>query len=499
MSTSPYQEAASFVQEVWKKRCSVKKVLYDRNGAMKCSKATYACVCNVIKQEKLLKEVLERCSFPRNSIKNEALLYVLLHELLLGVHHDIRGGGGIKRIVIKHKKALQEALAEIQSNSENVNVCFPRYARINTLQSDLKSVSARLRELDVEHFLDRHVPDLLVLPRSATKVVLGDKILSKALILQDKSSCFSALCLVHGFGRSIPSNATILDACAAPGNKTSHALMLYDGPVLAFDRSKERLKSLQQRLGNILPKNRDIQTQHADFLQQTIPTDVRAILLDPSCSGSGIYTSVDRHGDQDDASDRIEKLANFQFTMLHHALQAPHVERVVYSTCSIHMQENEQVVSQILEKCSEEWRLVSPRCLSAWSRRGVACPGLEAEDQARLIRASQDDETNGFFVACFERKESSVGVKHKYEAPSTAHGVALYDGQFANASPAKMQFKNIQDKTDAPRPQKAKPLTTHGKNARSTVLPNKVLKKRAWKERQKLAKRQRLQGQVNKK
>ncbi|KDO73576.1 hypothetical protein CISIN_1g0135151mg, partial [Citrus sinensis] len=84
---------------------------------------------------------------------------------------------------------------------------------------------------------------------------------------------------------------------------------------------------------------------------------VRAILLDPSCSGSG--TAAERldhllpshasgHTADPTEMERLNKLSAFQKKALRHALSFPGVERVVYSTCSIHQVENEDVIKSVL-------------------------------------------------------------------------------------------------------------------------------------------------------
>ena len=120
---------------------------------------------------------------------------------------------------------------------------------------------------------------------------------------------------------------------------------------------------------------------HCDFLKVD-PADpkfanVRAILLDPSCSGSGIVNSPDRWMESIDNDDngvqqkdmkRIKSLSNFQLVALKHAMSFPNVDRVVYSTCSVHDEENEAVVSKALSEVSTDdpydgWELFAPVCL----------------------------------------------------------------------------------------------------------------------------------------
>ena len=110
---------------------------------------------------------------------------------------------------------------------------------------------------------------------------------------------------------------------------------------------------------------------------------------------------------------------------LRHALTLPSLQRLVYSTCSVHQQENEVVVKAVLPE-AEKLGFKLHHALPAWSRRGLPLfQGAEklVRTGAMLIllvlqcchallnccNASADadlDGTDGFFVACFVRGSS---------------------------------------------------------------------------------------------
>ena len=99
---------------------------------------------------------------------------------------------------------------------------------------------------------------------------------------------------------------------------------------------------------------------------------------------------------------RLEKLAKFQISIVKHALSFPSVERVVYSTCSVHQQENEDVVQEVLRSFQGEFAL--EEVLPKWTYRGVT---KDFSDGNKCIRLSPENGlTNGFFVACFQRVSS---------------------------------------------------------------------------------------------
>lgn len=83
-----------------------------------------------------------------------------------------------------------------------------------------------------------------------------------------------------------------------------------------------------------------------------------------------------------------------------HALKFPALQRLVYSTCSIHQRENEDVVAAVLPAAAAAgFKLVDP--FPAWHRRGLpVVAGAEL-----LVRTdAYQDGTDGFFVAVFERQ-----------------------------------------------------------------------------------------------
>lgn len=155
---------------------------------------------------------------------------------------------------------------------------------------------------------------------------------------------------------------------------------------------------------------------HQNFLELS-PKDpkfskVQYILLDPSCSGSGIVSRFDHLTEEieveqetpEQVSERLKSLAEFQLKALLHAFKFPNLKQVVYSTCSINKEENEDVVEKALKSTQgKKFSLVArDGVLPSWKRRGEKVGDIN--DGQGLVRASPMDNTNGFFVALFTRK-----------------------------------------------------------------------------------------------
>ncbi|KAF2077127.1 hypothetical protein CYY_001574 [Polysphondylium violaceum] len=108
--------------------------------------------------------------------------------------------------------------------------------------------------------------------------------------------------------------------------------------------------------------------------------------------------------------ERVQLLADFQLSIIRHAFGFPSIKRVIYSTCSIHQVENEDVVQRALEelnKDKETWRLVN--ILPHWNHsRGYS---IYKNSEYSIRMTPSIDHTIGFFVALFERIDTTVKAK----------------------------------------------------------------------------------------
>ena len=154
----------------------------------------------------------------------------------------------------------------------------------------------------------------------------------------------------------------VLDACAAPGGKSTQLAELIDdqGEIWAVDRSEARLKKVvanAERLGMV--SLQVLAADAADLLE--IRPQWRGyfdrILVDAPCSGLG---TLARHADARwrIQPDTIAELASQQQRLLERL--APLLQptgRLVYATCTVHPQENGDVVAAFLA-CQPSWQLI---------------------------------------------------------------------------------------------------------------------------------------------
>jgi putative methyltransferase len=377
-----------------------------------------------------------------------AELVVVLYEALLGSRR-VRGTSPIVELVKAHKASLQQTLAARRkrgaANAYAPALKLPRYLRANNLLISDAQARAHLESLGLRlvppvlagpnclaspergtFAADPVVAGLFVLP-AGTSLHADGAVARGELVLQGRSSCLSALALAP------PAGARVIDTCASPGNKTLHcASLMGRGEVVAFERDSARLATLERRVreqaaGHIVaPRGGDFLA--ADTSASGEFVNVTHVLIDPSCSGSGLVAAREAFsagefaagsGEHDGAdgslapdSAEVEALARAQEAIILHAMRMPIVEAIVYSTCSVYRRENEEVVLRVLAQCAGRFAL--GRCLPAWPHRGL--DGAEDEPDLRRIaplvcRATAEaDSTDGFFVARFERVGSAAAA-----------------------------------------------------------------------------------------
>ena len=175
----------------------------------------------------------------------------------------------------------------------------------------------------------------------------------------------------------------VLDACAAPGGKTTHILELADVELMALDKDKERLGRVRDNLSRL---NLSCKLKVADASDVASWWDGRLfdrILVDAPCSASGVTR---RHPDVKWSRKEgdIVQFAIQQRSLLSSLWKLlDRGGKLLYSTCSIFREENQDQVRWFLSKFTD----------------AALSPGYG--DDGHLMLPGEDND--GFFHALFEK------------------------------------------------------------------------------------------------
>ena len=218
-------------------RGSIKSLVYESQKKHPNIKALYALVTQCVQNSDQIKASFEKIGlFEKEPRFDRNLAEILTTELVFG------------RKLLPGKSRPEETLRKYESEllkcisgpvQEKPGSTLPRYVRVNALKATLELVTQQLVSegfvevvydrkrtsydefLDLidnlanrQFLLDYHIDNLLVFP---PKTHFYDNPLYKdgMILLQDKASCLTVQAL------EVPCGSVVLDACAAPGMKTS--------------------------------------------------------------------------------------------------------------------------------------------------------------------------------------------------------------------------------------------------------------------------------------
>ncbi|XP_050305093.1 28S rRNA (cytosine-C(5))-methyltransferase [Anthonomus grandis grandis] len=416
-----YKCAAKIAQDVAGGAGSIKQLVYEKKHFN--TKALYALVAKAFQKSQELELLFKRTKLlEKESRLDPWLAKILISELLWGKKQLPQCEAKPVLTILGYEQAFKAHLSDSTDDfiSERLqNQRKPRYIRINTLMNPLNEALELFQEegwilqpsppdyntfleqissLEENSFMkDFHIPDVLVFP-AGTEFYKHPGYKKGVIVLQDKASCLPVYILNPSKG------STVLDMCAAPGMKTTQiaSLLQNDGTVYAVERDAKRFEVLKKMVESadatcVKPINKDVlQCGETDF------PDVEFIIVDPSCSGSGMVDRFEVAQSKEDPF-RLQKLAGFQIKILRNALSRyQKVKRVVYSTCSLYSEENEDVVRQVLETNSQFKLVPAGQFLgNHWSNYGSKNFGKIGE--YCVYAKPEEDLTNGFFLAVFER------------------------------------------------------------------------------------------------
>ncbi|GCF95796.1 ribosomal RNA small subunit methyltransferase B [Enterococcus florum] len=213
------------------------------------------------------------------------------------------------------------------------------------------------------------------------------------LTIQDESSMLVAQAM------NIQPGDKILDACAAPGGKTTHMAALLDGQgeVTALDIHEHKLKLVRENAER-LHVEQVVKTQKLDArtaAETFAPESFDRILIDAPCSGLGLMRRKPDIKNQKRPEDFVQ-LPQIQLAILESC--APTLKKggtMVYSTCTITPEENQEVVTKFLAAHAEFEKVDLPV-------NEVVAPAIKDQMLSLYPHLLM---TDGFFICVLHKKD----------------------------------------------------------------------------------------------
>ncbi len=210
---------------------------------------------------------------------------------------------------------------------------------INELLISLKSQGVELEKID-------GIP-------KAYKIIKGKDIIGKTVehllgkyYIQSLSSMIPPLIL------NPDENDRVMDLCAAPGSKSTQLseLMNYRGTLYSNEPNLNRVKALVHNLDKMNAINMSVIKDKGELLSKKFSNHFEKILVDAPCSALGVIQKKQEVSNWWN-SKTAEKISSLQLKLLISAIKMAKVGgEIVYSTCTLTVEENEFVIDKVLKK-----------------------------------------------------------------------------------------------------------------------------------------------------
>ena len=278
------------------------------------------------------------------------------------------------------KNNKMDKVEEICKNSNLKPKIMIRVNRIKTTPSELK---LKLGERNIE-YSETEIEEFINL-KKVKNIENLDLFKEGYFTIQDLSAGLTAISL------NPKPNEYVLDACSAPGGKTTHIaeLMQNKGKIEAWDIHEHRVKLVQKnakRLGIDIIKT---DVQDAMKFNEKYVEKFDKILLDVPCLGIGVIKrkpDIKWQRKQED----IEKITNIQKNILQNCSKYLKPNGIlVYSTCSILKDENMKIIEEFLNKNRE------------FEKTNIIINQKEINGKITIM---PNEEQDGFFICKLQKK-----------------------------------------------------------------------------------------------
>lgn len=209
------------------------------------------------------------------------------------------------------------------------------------------------------------------------------------ITIQDEAAGLSSFVLAPKEGE------IVLDACSAPGGKTTYLaeLMHNKGKIVAWDIYEERLKQVEQNAKRLGIDIIQTEVHDATKLKEEYVEKFDKILLDVPCLGLGVIRrkpDIKWNRQEED----IKEISDIQFNILKTC--SKYLKRngtLVYSTCSMLKEENDAIIEKFIKEENFETVNIEEQIPNEFSK-------ITTKDMVQFLPSQKHD---GFFITMLKK------------------------------------------------------------------------------------------------
>ena len=257
---------------------------------------------------------------------------------------------------------------------------------------------------------------IAVIP-NAYEVVTGEENIGKTIehtigkyYIQSLSSMIPPLIL------NPTKDDVVLDLCAAPGSKSTQLaeLMEYKGTLYSNEPNLSRVKALVHNLDKMNTVNMSVIKEKGEVLSKTFPNYFDKILVDAPCSALGVVQKKQEVSNWWNPK-QVEIISSLQLRLLISAIKMAKVGAdIVYSTCTLTIEENEFIIDKVLSKYPVR---LEPFDLDLPHKNGFVNVGDYNFDESMSLTKRiipWELKSEGFFVAKLRKTAQTEDPKQSY-------------------------------------------------------------------------------------
>lgn len=238
----------------------------------------------------------------------------------------------------------ENTLEKVEEICKNSNLKPELSIRVNNLKTSKEELKKKLEEKDIK--VENGVLEDFLILKNAKNIENIEEFKNGFFTVQDEAAGLTAKILNPQI------NDTVLDACSSPGGKTTYLaeIMKDKGEVIAFDIHPHRVKLVEQVSKRLNLKSIKTDVKDSSIYDEKYKEKFDKILLDVPCLGLGVLKRKPDIKWQRKEED-IKEISKIQKQILDTC--SKYLKKggvLVYSTCSILKEENEDVVNEFLEK-----------------------------------------------------------------------------------------------------------------------------------------------------